>query len=132
MSLEIAWHNLEPSPSVEREVHQRFQKLESICPEIMGARVAIDQPHNSKQHPHRYEVTLDVHVPGSTMVINHAGREDIQSDLHQLVHHTFDAARRQVLEYTRIRQGKVKRHSMPAVDAVPEHDDPDPDSAPDP
>ncbi len=118
MKLDISWHNLERSDSVEADVQKRFEKLQQFCEDITGARISLDQPHHPDQKPRKYGVVLELHVPDSTIIVDHAGNSEVQGDLHQLVHHTFDAARRQVQDYSRIRQGKVKRHSKPVAPLV--------------
>ena len=120
MNLEIHWHNLAPSASVEDDVRKRLNKLEQFCSDITGARVVLDQPHHPDQRPRQFAVKLEIQVPNSTIVVDHAGKPGAQLDLHQLVHQSFDAARRQVQDYSRVRQGKVKRHSKPAPPISPD------------
>lgn len=113
MKLDIAWHNIPPSKSITDEVNNRFEKLRKLCDDIISARISLDQPHHPNKRPHAYSVMLELHVPNTTIVVDHARSEEQSENLHQLLHHTFDAARRQVRDYRRVRQGKVKRHSTP-------------------
>ena len=115
MDLDIAWHNMPPSDAVEADVRKRFAKLCTICTDVTSARISLDQPHHPQAKPHAYSVMLEIHVPNTTIVVDNSAGEELHRDLHQLIHHSFDAARRQVQDYRRIRQGKVKRHSAPAA-----------------
>ncbi len=120
MNLEIAWHNITPSPTVESDVNRRFEKLCTFCGEVTSARITLDQPHHPNARPHRFSVTLEVHLPHTTIMVDHACSEEEKADLHLLIHHTFDAARRRIQDYRRVRQGKVKRHSVPDAPPVPD------------
>ena len=123
MNLDIAWHNIPPSPAVEEDVRNRFEKLCRLCNDVTSARISLDQPHHPKKKPHAYSVMLELHVPNTTIVVDHAASDNERENLHQLIHHTFDAARRQVQDYRRVRQGKVKRHSRPGAPAADDFGD---------
>ena len=125
MNLDIAWHNLSPSPAVEEDIRKRFDKLCTLCDDITSARISLDQPHHPNSRPHAYSVMLELRVPSTTLVVDHAATDEQRKHLHQLIHHTFDAARRQVQDYRRVRQGKIKRHSEPQPPPLNEPGDTD-------
>lgn len=111
MNIQINWLDIAPSPALEDEIQKRFEKLQQFCDEITAAYISIDQPHRSHRRVHSYNVTLELHVPNKKIVVSHhPGGEATLHDLYSLLHRTFDAARRQLQDYVRIRQGKVKQH----------------------
>lgn len=123
MNLDIAWHNIPRSQAVEDDIQKRFEKLCTVCDDVTSARISLDQPHHPQKRPHAYSVVLELHVPNTTIVVDHAATDDQRENLHQLIHHTFNAARRQVQDYRRVRQGKVKRHSVPQPPQIDEPED---------
>ncbi len=110
MELQIAWHAMSPSESVEEEARRRFEKLLTFFDQIHTARLSIDQSGSKTGQSHVFDVVLELHVPGREIVVSHSPQND-RHDLHRLVHHAFDAARRQLQDYNRIRQGKIKHHA---------------------
>jgi ribosome-associated translation inhibitor RaiA len=119
MDIQITWHNIEPSESVEADIKQRFEKLVTFCDQITKAHITLDRPNlNNSQaneqisrRSHTFNVVLEIHVPDTEIVASHTPADErVKQDLHRLIHHAFDAARRQLQEYVRIRRGKVKHH----------------------
>ena len=111
MNIQINWLDIAPSPALEDEIQKRFEKLQQFCDEITAAYISIDQIHRSHGRTHSYNVTLELHVPDTEIVVSHhPGGEATLHDLYLLLHRTFDTARRQLQDYVRIRQGKIKRH----------------------
>lgn len=112
MDIQITWHHIEPSPALEADIRNRFAKLQKFCNEITSARISVDQPNHPHNRPHRFRVLLELQVPHSTIIAHDGGNDSNSHDVHKMVHQAFDAARRQVQDYVRIRQRKVKRHSL--------------------
>lgn len=112
--LEIRFHNLEPSDAIEAAVRQRAEKLEQFADDIVSCRVTIEAPHKHHRRGKLYGVKVDVRVPGSEIVASrepdaHHAHEDVYVALRD----AFDAARRQLQDYVRIRRAKVKTHEAP-------------------
>ena len=110
MAIQISWHHLDPSPTVEAEISRHYDKLFQYCNDITSARISLD--HSQKQGSlHSYSITLEVKVPNKEIVVSHdPGGEAAHHDLHLLVHRSFESAARQLRDYNAIRHGKVKRH----------------------
>src|ERR1041384_7569684 len=66
--LEIAFHMLTPSPSLEQEIRKRVAKLERLYPRLAGCRVAIEAPHKQHRTGNIYEAHIELHVPGGKLV----------------------------------------------------------------
>ena len=105
--LQIAFHNMESSPALERRVRELFGKLERYYDGIVGARVVIEAPHK-QAHKSTLGISISIGVPGRDIVVKREQR------IHEADHNVwvlteaFEAAARQVEEYARIRRREVK------------------------
>ncbi len=112
--LEIRFHNMEPSPAIERAIRERAAKLEQFADDITSCRVAVEAPHKHHRHGKLFAVTIDVRLPGGEVVASrdpaaHHSHEDVYVSLRD----AFRAVRRQLQDYVRERRGKVKAHETP-------------------
>lgn len=114
-NIEVSWHNIEPSTAVEAEIKKRFTKLLDYADGITRARISINQPHHPSRKPHTFQVLLEVHIPGTTVISQQPattqGSLQETLDIYLLIHHAFDAARRQILDHNRLQQGRSKQHA---------------------
>jgi ribosomal subunit interface protein len=108
--LQINFHGMDTSPALETLIRDKAAKLEQFHPNVTGCRVVIDKPHHHKQQGEHFIVSIDVSVPGSNIVANHAHHEDV----HVALRDAFFAARRQLEEHAmRLNDGK-RRVAGPA------------------
>jgi len=108
--LQIAFHNMESSPALEQRVRELFTKLEHYCDEIISARVVIEAPHR-QPHKGTLGISISIGVPGRDIVVKREQRIH-EADNHNVwvLTEAFDAAGRQVEEYSRMRRHNVKAH----------------------
>lgn len=112
--LEIAVHNMDPSPAVEAAVRDRVAKLERFAHDITACRVRIDAPHRHRSKGKLYQVSVEILVPGGQIVANRDPSEHhAHEDIYVAVRDAFDAAGRQLQDFVRIRRGDVKHHDTP-------------------
>ena len=111
--LQINFHGMDTSPALETLIRDKAAKLEQFHPNVTGCRVVIDKPHHHKQQGEHFIVSIDVSVPGSNIVANHAHHEDVNVALRD----AFFAARRQLEEHAVRMRGDVKRR--PATGSAP-------------
>lgn len=112
--LEIRFHNLDRSDAIEAAVRERAGKLERFAADIVSCRVTIEAPHKHRRQGKLYGVKVDLRLPGGEIVASrepdaHHAHEDVYVALRD----AFDAARRQLQDYVRVRQAKVKTHEAP-------------------
>lgn len=123
--IDINWHNLEPSSTVEADIRKRFTKLHSYADDITKARISLDQPHHPSRKPHSFHVMLELHIPGTPIIAHQPptghGPVDEALDIYLLIHRVFDAAQRQLLDHNRLKQGRAKQHAAARRDG-PEAD----------
>jgi ribosomal subunit interface protein len=112
--LQIAFRNLERSESVEAKIRERAEKLEKYCDRIMGCRVVVEARHKRHQHGNHYHVRVDVTVPEAELVASRAPDEHhAYTDVYVAVRDAFDAMRRQLEDYVRRQDRRVKAHEAP-------------------
>ncbi|MCD6732153.1 MAG: HPF/RaiA family ribosome-associated protein [Burkholderiaceae bacterium] len=103
--LQINFRGMDTSPALETLIRDKTAKLEQFHPNVTGCRVVIDKPHQHKQQGEHFIVSIDVSVPGSNIVANHAHHEDVNVALRD----AFFAARRQLEEHAVRLRGEDKR-----------------------
>jgi len=105
--VQVVFHGIERSDAVEEHVRAKVAKLERLHPRVTGCRVTIGLPHNRQQQGRRFDVRVELSVPGAELLVNRAqGQEDMYAALHD----AFDAAERQLDDHGRAQRGEVKRH----------------------
>jgi ribosomal subunit interface protein len=107
--LEISTRWIDLTPPLEAELRKRADKLERFFNRITSCRIAVERPTgNHHQEGGPFRVRVDVTVPGSELV---ADKEE--EELYAAVREAFDAAERQVEEWSQRRRGEVKSPVLP-------------------
>lgn len=112
--IQITWRHIDKSDAIEKAIREKAEKLGHYCGNIQNCRVMVEAPHTHKHKGKLYHVRLDITVPGNEIVVKrdpaaHGSHEDI----YVVIRDAFDAARRQLQDYARIRRGDVKTHQSP-------------------
>ncbi len=107
--LQVVFKGIERSDAVENHVRDMVGKLEHLHPQLTACRVTIDMPHNRQQQGKRFDVRIDLSVPGKEIVVN---RDRGDEDMYVTLRDAFDAARRQLDDHVRERRGEVKHHEQ--------------------
>ncbi|MBN9459832.1 MAG: ribosome-associated translation inhibitor RaiA [Burkholderiales bacterium] len=111
--LQINFRGMETSPALETLIRDKAIKLEQFHPNVTACRVVVDKPHQHKQQGKHFIVSIDLTVPGSNIVANHAHHEDVNVALRD----AFFAARRQLEEHAMRMRGDGKRRLEGAGEA---------------
>jgi ribosomal subunit interface protein len=101
--LEISTRLIQLSPVLEADLRKRAARLERYYDRITSCRIAVEGPSNHHNEGGPYRVRLDITVPGSELV---AAKE--AEDLNTAIRDAFEAAERQVDEFSHRRRGDVK------------------------
>jgi ribosomal subunit interface protein len=110
--VEVVFLGIERSTAVEEHVRDEVAKLERLRSQITSCRVTIGLPHNRQQQGKRFDVHVELAVPGKELIVNRAlGQEDMYVALRD----AFDAARRQLDDHARAQRGEVKHHEEKPV-----------------
>lgn len=105
--LEITLRNVSGSEALEAHIREKAAQLEKYHPRITGCHVVVELPHRHKHQGQRFDLRLDIKVPGEEIVVNREQSEDIYVALRD----AFDAARRKLEDHARRLRGDVKTHA---------------------
>jgi cold shock CspA family protein len=98
--LEIAFHNMTPSTSLEALIRQRAKKLESRYGRLVGCRVSVEALHRQHRTGNVYECHIVLSVPGRDLAVSRGPHRAKQNyahpDIRVSVREAFDAAERQL------------------------------------
>lgn len=124
LPLQITFRNVPPSKAVEAKVRERAEKLERITDNIMACRVTVEAPHKHHYKGSTFQVRIDLTVPGNEIVVSRdPGLNHAHENVYVAVRDAFNAVRRQLEDYVRQRQGKVKHHQSSKQDTAFSVDD---------
>ena len=110
--LDIEFEGIEPSDSIEQRVREHMDKIEQFHGHIVSGRVVLLKPHQRRHKGNIYSVHIHLVLPGGGDVfVNHdPGDRNAHEDIYVAMRDSFDAARRQLQDFTRKQQGHVKDH----------------------
>lgn len=118
--LEIVFRNMERSDAVEARVREKALRLERFFDNITRCRVVVEAPHRHHRHGKRYQIGIEIGVPGKRLMVDHAGPADpSHEDVYVAIRDAFSAATRRLEDHVRILRGKVKSHEAPPHDRDP-------------
>jgi len=114
MPLEITFHNMEPSETVEADIRKRVAKLEKIYERLVGCRVSVEALHKQHRTGNVYEVHIELMVPGQNLVVSrepHKAKERYANpDVYTSIRDAFKSAERQLNDFKQRLRGDVKPH----------------------
>jgi ribosomal subunit interface protein len=114
LPLQLTFRNLDPSPAVEADVREKATKLDQFYDHIMACRVVVEAHHKHHHKGNLYHVRIDLTVPDEELVVSREPHEHhAHEDAYVAVRDAFDAARRQLEDYVRRRDQRMKRHQAP-------------------
>jgi ribosomal subunit interface protein len=102
--VQITIRDMAHSEALDQHIQAKAAKLEQYCSSITSCRVVVEAPHKHNHQGRQYVVRLDITVPGSEIVVNHEHHEDVYVALRD----AFDAAKRRLEDFARIRRGETR------------------------
>lgn len=108
--LQIGFHNMAPSDTLERRVREQWAKVERHYDGIVSARIVIEAPHK-QPHKSTLGISISIGVPGRDIVVKREQRLH-ETDDHAawVINEAFRAAERQLEDYAQKRRHDVKAH----------------------
>jgi ribosome-associated translation inhibitor RaiA len=98
--IEIHFRGMTPSESVERQVRDWAEKLETTSTRIQRCEVAIEQPHRHSRQGRQFHVRIALTVPGQTIVVSDdPGDQGAHEDAHVTIRDAFRTLRRRLAEH---------------------------------
>lgn len=102
--VQITVRDMPHSLALDEDIRARAAKLEQYFSPITSCRVVAEAPHKHHHQGRQFIVRLDITVPGKEIVINHEHDEDVYVALRD----AFNAAKRRLEDYARIRRGETR------------------------
>lgn len=110
--LELTFANVQPSPAIEKAVHEKVAKLERFFDRIVSCRVVVEAQQKNHRKGNLFQVKVFLVVPGREIVVDRAGPKNPAHEEWQVaLRDAFDAATRQLEEHARKIRGEVKSHA---------------------
>ena len=125
--LKIAFEGIEHSDAIEARIREEAEKLEQFFGRIVSARVVVARPQHRHHKGDIYHIRIHLVVPDAADIV--VNREPAATGAHEDVYVTirdaFKAARRQLQDVVRKRDGHVKEHEAPphgfVAELLPDH-----------
>ena len=99
--VQVSFHGMAASAALETLIRQRAGKLERFHPAIISCRAVVEEVARHKQQGKEFVVRLDIKVSGAEFAVSREHSEDAFIAARE----AFDAARRQLEDHARRRQG---------------------------
>lgn len=116
---QISFKGLQHSDAIEKDVRGKVQKLEQLYPDIVSCHVVIGASHQRRHQGNLYSVHIKLSVPEKEIVVSHDQHDNqAHEDAYVVIRDAFDAAKRQLEDYSRVRRGQVKNHAAPSHGVV--------------
>jgi ribosomal subunit interface protein len=112
--LQITFRDIEHSDTIEAHIREKAEKLETFFEPLISCRVVVEMPHQHKHQGKAFNVRIDIGVPGSEIVVNRDRHEDVYVALRD----AFDAAKRQLDDYSRRLRRETKTHEAEYIGQV--------------
>lgn len=112
--LQIVFHGLDRSDAIEARIRAKAEKLETFHSGIISCRVSVETQRGHRNHDHRYNVRIDLHIPGHEIAVS----RNHDADVYVAIRDAFNAASRVLEDQTRQMRGEVKAHDVPLYGRV--------------
>ncbi|NWF62353.1 MAG: HPF/RaiA family ribosome-associated protein [Fischerella sp.] len=114
LPLQITFHKMTPSEAIEAKIRRCAAKLERFYNRIISCRVIVDAPHRHQRNGKQYHVRIDLTVPNAELVVNrYPPKHQSYEDIYVAIRDAFDAAKRELQDYARLRRHETKTHELP-------------------
>lgn len=105
LPLQLSFKNLERDQQITELIKQKAEKLDRLCPDVIQCHVTVAIPHRSRRTGNLFDVTIDISLPGKEVAVSHESQDEIENkDIRHVLKVAFDAAYRQVEDYSRMRK----------------------------
>jgi ribosomal subunit interface protein len=119
--LEIHFQNMERSEAVEVVLRERAAKLEQFFDGITSCHVYVEAPHKHQHKGNRYEVRIEVRIPGTELAVNNKpGDINAHEDVYVAIRDAFNAMERQLKRWKRQVRGEPRGREGPLQGRVAE------------
>lgn len=104
--LHTTFRGMPISAELDAHIREKAEKLDSFYERIKSCHVTVEVPHKHHQQGKQFKVRIDIAVPNREIVVNH----DLNEDPYVALRDAFDAAKRQLEDFSRKQRGDIKTH----------------------
>ena len=109
--LQITVRDMPHSEAIDQAIRNKADKLSRFFDRITSCRVLVETAHRHQHQGRRYQVRIDITVPGGEIAITRdPSGNNSHEDVYVAIRDAFDSARRQLQEFVRRERGEVKVH----------------------
>lgn len=118
--LEISYHGLSRSESLEQMIRKDAAKLEKVCDDLISCRIGVKLNQKSQNTANPYKIRIEMRFPpNKTVVVTHkSGIKEAADDLPSAVKNAFKSAQRRLKKMVEKQQGIVKSAPQQSVTAM--------------
>jgi len=118
--LEISFHGISRSESIEEIIRSDVAKLERLCDRLISCHVGVKLDQHSSVSGNPFRVRVEMRVPpGHTLVVtNTSGVKEAADDLVTTVKNTFKSAHRRLRQLVEKQQGAMKSHPRQEIGGI--------------
>ena len=114
LPLQVTFRHMETSDALLADIEDKAGKLDQFSDHIMSCRVVVEAPHQHKNKGKLFHVSVDLTVPRGEIVASRSADEHhAHEDVYVAVRDAFSAVQRQLEDWERKQQRKVKQHASP-------------------
>ncbi len=95
--------------AIETTIREKAEKLATFSDRIINCRVVVCSPTRHHHKGNTFNININIKVPNTEIIVKREPREDLYISIRD----AFDAAKRQLKNYTRKQRGEVKLHDFP-------------------
>lgn len=113
--LQLTFENIGHSDPVEARIREEAVKLEQFYDRITSMRVVVGRPQHRHHKGDVYQIRIHITLPGAAdiAITREPAATGAHEDVYVTIRDAFMAARRQLQDQARRRQGQVKQHETP-------------------
>lgn len=122
LPLQITFRHMDHSNALEANIREHAAELDQYCDRIMHCDVVVEEAHRRHLQGNLFHVRIAITVPDRELVVSREPHQhQAHEDVYVAVRDAFNAAKRQLEDYTRQRTPqRVKRHTANPVGFVTE------------
>ena len=117
--LDIAFHNIDASESLEAEIRDHVDRLDKRFPHLIGCRVSVEALHQQHQTGNLVAVHVVLSVPGRDLAVSHdprhARERRAHPDVRASIKEAFRAAEKQLDSFKRKKREDVTKPTGSAL-----------------
>jgi ribosome-associated translation inhibitor RaiA len=98
--LQITFHHVDSSPSLEARIRESLAHLERLHPDMSSCCVAISAAVAHHEHGSRFSVRIDLDIQGRHYCIDTGKSRDVEhADVYAALHNAFDTLQKVLRDY---------------------------------